>query len=507
MIRYSKALLAAALVFTTSCAVGPNYKKPSVPLPPEFRGPDTAARTTPPVTATAGTPTQNVPTSPTPEQAKAEPTPPAAQAQSGSRTSVADIKFAELFKDEALQNIVETALKNNFDLRIAAERIQQARAQLGIQRASLFPWLNGAAQWNATRASTLGSLPFIPENSSLQYAYTQAGLNVNWELDIWGRIRRLTEAARAQYLASEEGRRAVIVSLTSDVAGTWFQLHEQDLELAISRQTRDIAADSLRLTQLRRNNGVASGLDVRQAEQLLYTATSQITVAERNIAQTEDLLSFLLGQQPGSITRGRPLEQVIPQVDLPAGLPSDLLTRRPDIRQAEQFLIAANANIGAARAQFFPAITLTSFGGGQSRALTRILDTPARLATITPAVTIPIFQAGRIRNAVRLSEAQQREALLSYQRAIFAALRDVSDSLVAVDRIREQRTQQENLVKTLSDSARLARLRYEGGVDSYLQVLDAQRNLFSGQLVLAQVRLLELQSVLRLYRSLGGGWQ
>jgi multidrug efflux system outer membrane protein len=471
-VRTLAAILLSFTIFVTGCTVGPNYKRPNVPTPPQFRGPQ--------VTATA----------------PADP-----------KTSIADLKFNELFKDEALQSVLNTALQNNFDLRIAGERIQQARAQLGIQRASLFPFVNGAVQWNATRASTLGSLPFIPEGTNLQYAYTQAGLNVNWELDIWGRIRRLTEAARAQYFATEEARRAVLVSLTSDVASAWFQLHEQDLELAISRQTRESAADSLRITQLRHDRGVASALDVRQAEQLLFTATSQIAIAERNIAQTEDQLSYLLGQSPGAITRGRPIEQVIPQLELAAGLPSDLLTRRPDIRQAEQQLIAANANIGAARAQFFPTLQLTAFGGGQSRALTRLLDEPARLLSISPAMTIPIFQAGRIRNTVRLTEAQQREALLAYQRTIYAALRDVSDSLVAVDRIREQRTQQENLVKALADTSRLARLRYESGVDSYLQVLDAQRNLFSGQLVLAQVRLLELQSVLRLYRSLGGGWQ
>ncbi|MDZ4798693.1 MAG: efflux transporter outer membrane subunit [Bryobacteraceae bacterium] len=458
------------LALTTSCTVGPNYKRPAVPTPPQYRGPQP-------------------------------------EAAADLKASVADHKFFDLFKDEALQATVDTALKNNFDLRIAAERIQQARAQYGIQRASLFPFVSGAVQWNATRASTLGSLPFISEDASLQFAYTQAGISVNWELDIWGRIRRLTEAARAQYLATEEARNAIRVSLTSDVASAWFQLHEQDLELAISRQTRDIAADGLRLTNLRRDRGVASGLDVRQAEQLLYTATSQITIAERNIGQTEDQLSFLLGQQPGPVTRGRPLEQVIPQVELPPGLPADLLARRPDIRQAEQTLIAANANIGAARAQYFPQIALTAFGGGQSRALMRLLDTPARLATINPQALIPIFRAGQVRNTVRLTEAQQREALVLYERTIFAALRDVSDALIAVDRIREQRSQQENLVKALADSSRLARLRYEGGLDSYLQVLDAQRNLFSGQLVLAQVRLLELQSVLRLYRSLGGGWQ
>jgi multidrug efflux system outer membrane protein len=462
---YSVAVLALLLA---GCAVGPNYKKPKLAMPDQFRG-------------------------------AAAPAAPAA--------SIAETKWFDLFGDPSLKQLVDTALQQNFDLRIAAERVEQARAQFGIQRASMFPFLNGQAQWNGTRGSTLGSLPFIPEGTDLKFAYTQMGLGASWEIDLWGRLRRLNESARAQYLASEENRLGVRVSLVSEVMNAYFALREQDLELEISRKTRDLAADGLRLVGLRRERGAATGLDVRQAEQLLYTATAQIAAVERNIGQTENALSLLLGQAPADIARGKALEEIAAPAELPAGLPSSLLERRPDIRQAEQLLVSANAQIGAARALYFPQISLTAFLGGQSRALREIFSDPARQASISPAGLVPIFRAGQIRSNVKLTEAQQREALIAYQRTVFGALRDVSDALIANQQTKEQRNQQQLLVTALSESTRLSRLRYEGGLDSYLQVLDAQRNLFQSELVLAQLRLLELQSVVRLYRSLGGGWQ
>lgn len=369
------------------------------------------------------------------------------------------------------------------------------------------PFVNGQAQFGPTRSSTIGSNRLVPVGSKLESTYTQVGIGVSWELDLWGRLRRLNESARAQYLAAEENRNGVQVSLLSEVMDAYFTLLEQDLELEIGRKTRDIGADGLRLVRLRQDRGAATGLDVRQAEQLLYTATAQIAGAERNIGQSENALSLLLGQAPAGIMRGAPLQQITPPAELPAGLPSSLLARRPDIRQSEQFLISANAQIGAARAQYFPQISLTGFLGGQSRALTEILSGPARIASLTPAAIVPIFQAGQIRASIRLTEAQKREALIEYQKIIYSALREVSDALIAHERTKDQRTQQELLVKALTESTRLSQLRYEGGLDSYLQVLDAQRNLFQSELVLAQLRLFELQSVIQLYRSLGGGWQ
>ena len=462
------AVVATAALILTGCAVGPNYKRPAVALPAQFRG---------------------------------------ATPQASVDASIAETKWTDLFNEPVLRQLVETALKQNFDLQIAAERVQQARAQLDARQANLFPFFNGQAQWNATRSSTVGAVPFIAKGAGLSYAYSQAGIGASWELDLWGRLRRLNESARAQYLAAGENQLAVRMSLVAEVMKTYFALLEQDRELSIGKQTREIAEDGLRLTTLRRDRGAATGLDVKQAEQLLYTATAQIAASEREIAQTENAVSLLLGQAPGDVARGSALEQIARPAELPAGMPASLLTRRPDIRQAEQQLISANAEIGAARAQYFPQISLDAFVGGQSRAITEIFSGPARLATVTPAAVFPIFRAGQVRATVRLTEAQQREALITYQRTIFAGLRDASDALVANDRTRDQVNQQEQLVGALTESTRLSRLRYEGGLDSYLQVLDSERNLFQGQLVLAQLRMLELQSVVRLYAALGGGWQ
>jgi multidrug efflux system outer membrane protein len=456
-------LLAALLC---GCAVGPNYKRPAVPLPDAYRG-----------------------------------------ASSAEAASIASLKWFDLFHDDTLKQLVATALERNFDLRMAAERVTEARAQLGITRANIFPFLDAQAQFVTTRSSSIGSFPFIVPGTNLSATYTQAGAALSWELDLWGRLRRLTESARAQYLASEEGRRGVVVSLVAEVTSTYFQLLEEDLELEIDGKTRDAGLDNLRLVELRQQRGSASGLDVSQAQQLLFTATAALEATRRNIAQTEDALSLLAGGAPSAQPRGRPLEQIPPPPQLQAGLPSDLLARRPDIRQAEENLIAANAQIGAARAQYFPSISLTGFLGGQSRALAALLTGPARTDSFGPAAILPIFHAGQIRNQVRLSEAQQREMLAAYQKAIYSALREVSDALIGYDRTRDERVQQERLVTALSESVRLSTLRYQGGLDSYLQVLDAQRSLFQGQLVLASLRLVELQYVVQLYRALGGGWE
>ncbi len=447
-----------------SCAVGPNYKRPQVALPQQFKDS------------------------------------PAAQTQ-----SLADSKWFDLFGDDTLKQLVTTALAQNFDIRIAAEHVIEARAQYGITRANLFPTLDLAASFTSQHTSAKGSFP-LPAGTPLTSSVTEAGVSLNWEIDLWGRLRRLDEASRAQYLATEEAQHGVTISLISDVMTNYFALREQDLELDISQKTRDAANDSLRLISLRHDRGAANGLDVQQAEQFLYTATAQIASVQRAIGETGDALNLLLGQAPAEVPRGKELEQITPPAQLPAGLPSSLLERRPDIRQAEQNLIAANAQIGAARALFFPQISLTGFLGGQSQALTGLLSPPARVASIAPSLLAPIFHAG-LRAGVNLTEAQQREALLDYQAKIYGALREVSDALVNHDRTSEQRREEEKLVAALNESVRLSNLRYRGGLDSYLQVLDAERNLFAGQLALAELRLQELQSVVQLYRALGGGWQ
>jgi outer membrane protein, multidrug efflux system len=459
-------IIAALALALTGCTLGPNYHRPQVAVPDQFR---------------------NVPAAAGPN-------------------SIADTKWFDLFQDDTLKQLVTTALANNFDLRIAAERVLEARAQYGITRAGLFPTLDGQGQFTASRTSSVGSFNFIPEGSNLSTSYTQAALSFSWEIDLWGRIRRLSEAARAQYLASEEARHGVTISLISDVMNNYFALREQDLELEISQRTRDAAADDLRLINLRHDRGASSGLDVHQAEQFLYIATSQIESVRRSIGVTEDALNFLLGSIPTDVARGKNLEQITAAPELPAGLPSSLLDRRPDIRQTEENLVAANAQIGAARALFFPQLSLTGLYGSQSRSLSDMFTGPARLANIGPSAILPIFDA-RLRPNLHLTEAQKREMLVTYQKTIYGALREVSDALVAHDRTRDERIEEEKLVAVLAETVRLSNLRYRGGLDSYLQVLDAQRSLFGRQLILAQLRLQELQSVVQLYRALGGGWQ
>ncbi len=464
-----RAILATMpLALLAGCTMGPNYKRPEISTPQGFRG---------------------------------------AQPDDNATSSLADQKWTALFKDPVLTELVSSALQHNFDLGIAAERVQQARSQLGVTEANQYPFLSNQTSLASQRQSTIGGNRFAPRNSDLSATYTQAGMALNWELDLWGRLRRFTESARAQYLASEEGRRGVTVSLVSDVIGGYLTLRERDLELEIAMQTRDIAQDSLRLVKLRHDRGAGTGLDVRQAEQFLYTATARIAAAQRDIEQAENGLSLLLGRAPGDIPRGKPLEEFDLPPQVLAGLPSTLLERRPDIRQAEQILVSANAQIGAAKALYFPQISLTGFMGGQSRSLTDLFTGPARLWTMAPASVLPVFNLNQTRSRVRFSEAQQREMVINYQRTIYTALREVSDSLTSYDRTSEQLEQQQLLVNALTESARLSRLRYRGGLDSYLQVLDSERNLFQGQLTLAQLRLQELRSLVQLYRALGGGWQ
>lgn len=451
-------------VAVASCAMGPNYKRPVIEVPAVHRG----------------------------------------QSQPAS-ASLADMKWFDLFGDDQLTDLIGIALRDNFEMRIAAERVLQARAAFGITRANQFPSVDGSASVNAVRSSRAGAIA-VPAETDTTVNYVQAGFSVGWELDVWGRLRRLSEAARARYLATEAARHGVTTTLIADVMQTYLALRELDLELDIARRTRDLANDALRLVEARRTGGVASALDVRQAQQLLFTATAQIASVEREIVQVENALSLLLGRMPGDVARGQPLEAFHAPPSVPAGLPSSLLERRPDIRQAEQELIAANAQIGAAKAEYFPRIALTGFFGAQSRALGDLLSGPAAVASATLGATAPIFNAGRTRKNVELTEAIQREAVVNYQRAIHTAFRDVADSLAAHTKTSNEREQQERLVEALRESARLALERYQGGVDSYLPVLDGQRNLFQGELDLARLRQRELASIVQLYRALGGGW-
>lgn len=467
----SRTTLVALAMFlaccTSGCTVGPKYQRPQVALPDQFRG----------AAVPVATP------------------------------SLADQKWFDLFPDATLKQLLTSALAHNFDMRIASERVLEARAQLGIVRGTEFPVVTGGAQFTETSNSTIGANRLAAAAAANRNVnYSTLLTSVSWDLDLWGRLRSLTAASRAQYLASEEGRHVVTLSLVGDVMTAYFSLLELDLELQIANSARDLAKDGLRLTNLRHDRGAVSGLDVAQSEQLLYTATAQIAGIERSIGLTQDALSLLAGEAPHDIPHVAKLEDLPLPLDLPAGLPSGLLTRRPDILGVEQSLIAANAQIGAARALFFPQITLTAFLGSQSRALSELLTGPSRELGVTPGALIPIFRSG-LKAGLRLTEAQQREALLNYQKTIYGALRDVSDALVSHDRTHAQRLEQEKFVEALNTSARLANVRYRGGLDSYLPVLDAQRNQFQGQLALARLRRDEVLSVVQLYRALGGGWQ
>ncbi|MBV9156806.1 MAG: efflux transporter outer membrane subunit [Acidobacteriaceae bacterium] len=465
----SAAFAVIPVLFLSGCAIGPNYKRPVVQAPAQYRQP-------------------------------VQVTGPAEKA------SLSDVAWASLFQDEVITRLVKTALVQSHDLEAATQRVLEARAQLGVTRSQLAPQITASGSFNAVRSSSIGSFNFIPAGTNLADSYTQAGLNLSWEIDVWGRIRRLTESARAQYLAQEEARHAVISSLIADVITTYLTMRELDLELEIARKTKAIAENGLKLTNIRKERGVSTGLDVRQAEQLLYTATAQIAATERAIAETENSLNVLLGQNPGEVPRGKSLVEIAGPSAVPAGLPSDLLERRPDIRQAEESLIAANAQIGAAKALFFPQISLTGVLGVQSRALGDLFSGPARNQSIAPMGVLPLFNAGQLRNNLRLTEAQEREAIANYRKTIQTAFQEVSSALADYEKNREQRSQEELLVKALQDTDRLSTLRYKGGLDSYLQVLDAERNEFSGELTLAQLRKNELLSIVQLYRALGGGW-
>jgi multidrug efflux system outer membrane protein len=453
------------LGFASGCAVGPNYKRPAVNVPPVYRGL-------------------------APEEA----------AKSDAR-SLADEKWWEVFQDEQLKELVKTALQQNYDVRIAATRILQAQAQLGITRAYQFPTVaGGVAGANLRNPQT----KFL---RAYETSATQVSGSLAWDLDFWGKYRRATEAARADLAASEWARREVITALIANLAGAYFQLRALDLQLEISQRTLTSRQDSLRLTRRLADGGSTSMLDVRQAEQLVFTAASEVPTLEQQIEQEENFISTLLGNNPALVPRGRKLaEQEHPPV-VPAGLPSSLLERRPDVRQAEEQLISANAQIGVARAAYFPQISLTAMAGYQSSALTSLFTGPAGLWNFGGTLAQPIFTAGKLRSNVRLTEARQQEFLLGYEQTIQGAFRDVSDSLVAYRKTQEFRQQQELLVASAEDAARLSHMRYSGGVASYLEVLTNETNYFSAELGLVQAQLNERLTLVQLYRSLGGGWE
>lgn len=421
--------------------------------------------------------------------------------------SIGDLKWFEVFQDEQLQKLVRTAFAQNYDLRLATARINAARANVGLARSNQFPQFEASADLTTTRTSG-NSGATIAELSGRKRSFGETFLNLlTFEIDLFGRRRQETKAARAELRSTEEDRKTVQALVVSDVATNYFTLLELDAELEIAKRTLVAREESLRLITARQQGGLATMLDVRQAEQLVYQASQTIPDTQRAIEQTENQISLLLGQNPGAISRGVSLVQQKQLPGVPAGLPSSLLQRRPDIRSAEQLLLAQNALVRAARAAYFPTLSLTGVFGVQSDALSSLFSGPSRAWTFVPQITQPIFTAGRLKSNVNFQKAQREFAIVQYQQTIQTAFTEVSNSLSQYRRVREIRTQQELLVASLQDASRLAHLRYEGGVDTLLNALVVDTSLFSAELSLAQTRRDELLSLVQLYRALGGGWQ
>jgi multidrug efflux system outer membrane protein len=464
-------IVALMITLLAGCRVaGPNYARPIIKSPDSFRGASDAA-------------------------------------EPGDTASLADLKWFEVFKDERLQDLIRTALVGNYDLREAVVRVDAARASLGITRADQSPTLAVNSDITTLRSSRSGTFP-LPQGFDQRRTVGSVALSlVSYEADIWGRLRRATEAAQADLLAADENRKAVVTILVSDVASAYFNLLELDMERDIARRTLSTRQDSLKLISTRKRHGLSTVLEIRQGEQLVYSAEQTIPAIEEQIEQTENQISLLIGQNPGPITRGLALTDQQQPPSVPAGLPSALLERRPDIRSAEQTLVAANAVIGVAKAAYFPRISLTGLLGSSSSQLTSLFTGPAGVWQFVPQVTQPIFTGGRIRSNVEFATAQQQLSLVQYERAVQTAFREVSDGLVEYQKVREIRGKQELLVGTLQDRSRLSYLRYRGGVDTLLNALDADRDLFDAELGLAQTRRNELLALVQLYKALGGGWQ
>lgn len=421
--------------------------------------------------------------------------------------SIGDLKWFEVFKDRELQRLVRTAMVRNYDLRAAVVRIDAARANLGLARSEQFPQFDVSSDLTSSRTSRNGQLAVAGQGGRSR-SFGSVLLNLlTFELDVWGRLRQQTKAARAELRASEEDRKAVMTTVVGDVASQYFILLELDSELEIAKRTLATREDSLRLIKARQQGGVATMSDVRQAEELVYQATQTIPDTERLIEQTENQISLLLGNNPSAIPRGRPLAQQEELPAVPPGLPSSLLERRPDIRAAEETLVAQKALVSVARKAYFPRISLTGLLGFQSDQLSSLFTGPSRAWTFLPQITQPLFTGGRLKSDVKFAKAQQQLALIQYQQTVQNAFREVSDALVQYRKFKEIRIQQGLLVETLQDRSRLAYLRYEGGVDTLLNALDADRELFNAELDLTQTKRNELLSLVQLYKALGGGWQ
>jgi len=454
-------------VALAGCAVGPDYERPAVDTPLAFRP--------------AGSDSRDL----------------------GTTNSLAELGWWRLTEDDVLRAHIAEALTNSWDVKIAAARVLQAEAILGIARAEFLPSVAAGGDLLTTRTSEEG-----PTGVARQAEYGDVYVAMStYEVDLWGRIRRANEAARAQLLATEAARETVRQTLVIEVMSTYLQLLQFDQDLEIGRRTLANRNISLALTTAREAGGVASLQDVAQARILVATAKAAITETSRQIELTENAFCLLLGRNPGPVQRGRALAETPVLAEVPAGLPSALLERRPDLRAAEQQLVSANADIGQARAAFFPQLTLTGLYGFQSMSLSQLFTGPAQTWQFGPTLTLPLFTGGRLRGNLKLAQSQFEETVARYQQAVQNAFREVSDSLVSYQRLREYRALIAERAEANRLAAELANIRYEGGVTSYLEVLFSEQELFDAELALSRAQANELLSVIQLYRALGGGWQ
>jgi len=464
-IKHSSAMAVATLVIA-GCNVGPRYNRPTVATPPAFRGADDSSIV------------------------------------SDAQNSVADQQWSEVFHEPELQALIRTALTNNYDIRIAARRVLEQRAQVQITRSQQFPQVTGGGTGvGATLPSNLGV------NIASPLAFGSFNLGAAWNPDFWGLYRKQTEAARAQLLAQSWAQRAVRLTLIQQVVATYIDLRATDRKLEITKQTLKVRQDSLELTEKLERGGSTPLSDVREAEQLLYTASSQVPQLEQQIQQDENALRLLLGADPGPVAHTAAGALAPPPQDLPTGLPSQLLERRPDIQQAEQTLVAANAQIGIARAQFFPQLSITTSAGLGGNEFSNLFDVSGKTIYGIGSLTQPIFEGGKLRGQLKLSRETKEEMVLNYQKTIATAFRDVSNALIALNKQRVYREEQEKLVAAARDATRLARLRYQGGATGYLEVLTTDSSLYSAELNLVNAQQGEAVTVVQLYGALGGGWR
>lgn len=465
-----------------ACAVGPSYHRPDLGVPEAWRPPSATADSLRPFYDSLRSSGESTLPQPT-----------------VSLDSVANLDWFDLLRDPELRKLVETALQQNRDVRVALASIDEFRAQYGATRGALFPRLdlNGAG---GTEKIVIGSL------GAAKFDVVTATANLRWEVDFWGRIRRATEAARADLLSREESRRAVILSLVSDVATAYLDLRELDLDLEISKRTLASNEETLRLARRRFDQGIISELDVRQFESEVANPAARVADFERQIAQKENQLSVLAGRNPGAVPRGQGLTETLAPLAIPAGLPASLIDRRPDVRQAEQQLHAALARIGVAKGALMPTITLTGQYGTQSQDFSNLFKGSTEIYQLLGGVSIPIFTGGQVGKQVDVARARAEQARYGYEQTVLLALQEVNDALVGVRASRDVTAAQERQTEALRSAYRLADRRYQNGISSYLEVLDSQRNLFAAELALAQAQRQQLAAAVQLYKALGGGW-